>query len=348
MSWYNPLDDLKWALNKFGNAAGGATGNGVDSHTYAPGARFSYNPSGQLQQRLSGSPNAVSGGMVGGGGQMPLAAQTGLPDPWKIDDGMRQNLLAQQGGRAGQFADTTQQNYLGYGLQGQQALGNLAATAAGQNSVSAEQLRQGYQQGLAGQQAMVASASPQNSAMAARTGAIQAGRLGAGLAGQQAVAGLQERQQAQAQYGNLLQGLRGQDLSAATTSRQNAESGYGAGMTGAPQKTWMEQYGPAIMAGASVLSDKRTKTKIEDGTKAADSALKGLKAALYEYKDPAFGAGKRVGIMAQDLEKAGLGHAVMDAGGRKAVHSGHLAAALAAMMPGLDSRLAALEGKAKS
>jgi hypothetical protein len=75
-----------------------------------------------------------------------------------------------------------------------------------------------------------------------------------GMAGQQAVAGMQERNQAATQYGNLLAQMRGQDLNAALTARQNAESGYGAGMTGAPQPSWIQQYGPAIVGGLSAVA----------------------------------------------------------------------------------------------
>lgn len=154
---------------------------------------------------------------------------------------------------AGAFANRSQRGYAAYGRQGQSALAGLQATANGQNSIAAEQLRQGVQQLQAQQQSIAAGASPQNAAMAARTAAIQSARLGSGLAGQQALAGLQERQQAQQAYASLLQGLRAQDLQAALTSRQNAMSGYSAGNSGAPEKSWLDKYGPTILAGASLV-----------------------------------------------------------------------------------------------
>lgn len=357
MSWYdyvNPVEQFKWLGNKVGGYAAGATGNGTDSHTYAPGATFSYNPNGKISQNLAakqGGPG-VPAGVSGGPPPAPppaLRDQTGLADPWKVSDKTRQDLLAQQGGRAGMFADQSERGYAQYGAQGQGALDQLQAQANGQNSVSALQLRQGLQQNLAAQRAQAASASPQNAAMAARTAAMQSSRLGAGLAGQQAVAGLQERNQAQQQYGAMLQGLRGQDLNAALSSRQNANSGYGAGNTGAPQKTWSETYGPAIIAGASAVSDRRLKTGIRDGDESADKAIKGLRSFMFRYKDEQHGKGDQLGVMAQDLERAGLKHAVIDTPTGKVVHGAKLATANTAMISALGRRLAALEsGKGKS
>lgn len=259
----------------------------------------------------------------------------------------RKELLYQQAAAAGGFAQQGQRGYGQLGAQGNEALAGLRATAMGQNSVSAEQLRQGLAQNLAAQQSMAAGASPQNAAMAARTAAIQSGRLGAGLAGQQAIAGLQERQQAQQQYAALLQALRAQELQAALGSRQNAIQGYGAGSSGAAEKSWLEKYGPMIQGGASsiatAMSDRRAKTDIKDGDESANKAVSGLASYLYRYKDEGNGKGERLGIMAQDLERAGLGHAVIDTPRGKMVHGAHLATANSAMIGALGRRLAKLE-----
>lgn len=265
-------------------------------------------------------------------------------DPGAKAEEARKALLYQQAGRSGDFADQAQRGYDNYSLQASGALQGLQAQARGDESVSARQLQQANQQALAQQSALAAGAAPQNAAMAARTAAIQSGRLSSGLAGQQAIAGLQERNQAQQQYATLLQGLRGQDLNATLQARQNAQTGYGAGNSGAPEKTNSDKYGGAIMAGLAAFSDRRLKTDVRDGTGAAASALKGLSAHSFKYKDEALGRGQRVGVMAQDLEKAGLGHAVVNTPRGKMVHGAQLATSLAAMMPGLDARLRKLEG----
>lgn len=264
------------------------------------------------------------------------------------DERRRKMLMEQQARNAGAFASQSQRGYQQLGQRGTGALDYLHAQARGENSVSAEQLRQGYQQGLAGLQSQAAGASPANAAMAARTASMNAARLGAGLAGQQALAGLQERNQAQQQYAGLLQGLRGQDLSATMGSRGQAIGAYSPGQAGEPEKSMMDKYGPMAMAiaqYAASASDERLKTGIRDGTGDANKALDKIRAESFEYRNPQLGQGRRVGVMAQALEKAGLGHAVIETPQGKAIHGGHLATANTAMLSALGKRLAKLEAK---
>lgn len=166
----------------------------------------------------------------------------------------RKNWLNHQAAEAGGEGDETYQSYRDLGSRGYGALDYLQGQAQGQSSISAEQLRQGLGQLYAQQSSMAAGAAPRNAAMAARTASIQSARLGQGMAGQQAFAGMQERQQAMAAYANLLQGLRGQDLNATLGSRQNAMTGYGAANAGPMQPSWMQQYGPAIQSGLSAYA----------------------------------------------------------------------------------------------
>lgn len=158
------------------------------------------------------------------------AAQQGVGGHFSTGNDKRdfeRNQVQGQGEAAAGFAGIGEQ---GFGQTGQR-IGTLAdmlqRRAMGQDSLSAEQLRQGLQQNLAAQQSMAASASPANAAMAARTAAIQSGRLGSALAGQQATAGIQERAHAQNALGQLLAQKRQQDLAAALQSRQNALAGFG-------------------------------------------------------------------------------------------------------------------------
>lgn len=147
-------------------------------------------------------------------------------------------------GQAGEAAvDANNWRDQGYyrGLALDNTAGNLGANAnyfgqvaRGAHSVSAEQLRQGLQQQLAAQQSMAAGARGGNQAMAALAAMGNMGRIGAGMAGQQALAGLQEREQAMRAQQQALMGqgqlygqARGQDLGASTAARQNALAGYG-------------------------------------------------------------------------------------------------------------------------
>ena len=326
MSWYSPL--VNWIAGDGQNKANIDYGPG---RSYASGSRAD-----RLQAEQRGEP-------VGS-----ISDQTGQPLPWQISDKTKGNLLTQQGSVAGRFADQGQASYNQYGQQGNASLAGLQRIANGQDSVSAEQLRQGLQQQQAAQTSMAAGASPQNSGMAARTAAIQNARLGAGLAGQQAVAGLQERNQAQGQYAQMLQGLRGQDAQVIGQARGQAMQGYGQGAPPPkePEKSNLEKAGGAIW-GLGAFSDRRLKKDIRNGEADSAKVLRGLKAYAYEYKNKEHGEGRRVGIMAQDLEKAGLKHAVIDTPRGKMVHGAHLATSLAALMPGISKRLDRLEGDRK-
>jgi hypothetical protein len=172
-------------------------------------------------------------------------------EPWTwADDSQGQKDQRADMIRLGQnseaFAARGVNNYGDLTGLGRGSLQQLGQQAQGQRSVSAEQLRQALGQNQAAQMSLAAGASPRNAAMAARTAAIQTGRLGAGLAGQQAVAGLQEQNQAQQQYAALLQGLRQQDLQAALGSQQNALSAYGGYK---PEGSFIDKWGQPIAAG---------------------------------------------------------------------------------------------------
>lgn len=162
----------------------------------------------------------------------------------------RDNLSA-TGAASNAFANQGQQGYGAMTAEAQASRDYLRQLASGQHSVAAEQLRQGQQQNLAAQRSMAASASPQNSAMAARTAAMQMGRIGMGMSGQAAVAGLQERQQAQKALSDMILGQRQQDLQASLGGRQTAVGAYG-GIT--PEKSWLEKYGGSIAAGAGLAA----------------------------------------------------------------------------------------------
>jgi hypothetical protein len=142
----------------------------------------------------------------------------------------------------------------------QNTIGGLQAIANGQNSVSAMQLQQGLQQNQAQQMSMAASATPQNQAMAARNAMLNAGNAASGMMGQQAVAGLQERNQAYGQLANAQQNLGQLQTTQSGQNMQGALGAYGASngaygnIMGNPQKTWgslaLGALGGAAAAGA--------------------------------------------------------------------------------------------------
>lgn len=267
--------------------------------------------------------------------------------PWNWADDSRSQIdqrkqLTDQGDAASSFATTAGGNYQTLGAQGGVALGALQRQASGQDSVSAEQLRQGLGQLYAQQASMAAGASPRDAVAAARTATIQSGRIGGAMAGQQSIAGLQERAQAQQAYASMLQGLRQQDLQATLGSRQTAVSAYGGYK---PEGSFLDKWGNAVAGGiaaATKLSDRRLKTDISDGDEAANKAISKLGAHLYRYKGSS--APRELGAMAQELEGAGLKHAVIETPRGKAVHGASAATAGLAMIGALGRRLAKLEG----
>lgn len=163
------------------------------------------------------------------------------------------------------FASTGEDNFNRGGQNMLATANRLNAQALGQDSLSAEQLRQAQQAQIAGQRSMAAGARPTNAAMAARTAAIQSGRIGAGLAGQQAMAGIAERTAANQQLAQLQTQQRQQDLMAALQARELAQSGYGSierergerfnALTGVPRAA--EHITGAISGGAALLAGRK-------------------------------------------------------------------------------------------
>ncbi len=288
--------------------------------------------------------------------QIANALKGGHPfgiDVGKIDDESqsaidKRNRLNEQGAAAGGFADQGERGFGALGAEAQQSRDYLRRLASGQESVAQEQLRQGLQQGMSAQRSMAAGASPQNQAMAARNAAMNMGRMSAGMSGQAAMAGIEERKAAQQALANMILQQRGQDLQAALGSRQTAVGAYG-GVT--PDKSLLEKWsGPVAggLAAGAQFSDRRLKEDIEDGDLDANAALKGLRAYAYKYKDQSHGKGKHVGVMAQDLERAGLKHTVFETPVGKAVDGARLATTNTALLAALEKRVSKIEGGPKA
>jgi hypothetical protein len=132
----------------------------------------------------------------------------------------------EQGALASQFGTERQGEFSRLGGDVDAQRRQMERYARGQDSLSAIQLQQSLQQNVANQQGMAASARPGQGAMAARNAAMNANRAGAGLAGQQAIAGIQERQGAQNALNQMLMQQREQELKAGLGGREQAISAY--------------------------------------------------------------------------------------------------------------------------
>ena len=146
---------------------------------------------------------------------------------------------------ASNMASDAQAKYGTLGKQLGQEDDYLRRIARGQDSVSAMQLRQALGKNLSQQRSMAASASPQNATMAALMASRNAMQASSGLAGQQALAGIQERQAAQQSLYNALLQRRQQEQQAALQARQLA-------MQNQPASPW-DTFGGAVK-GATTLT----------------------------------------------------------------------------------------------
>lgn len=269
----------------------------------------------------------------------------GSGDPTNQD----RNALRGVGQGAMGFAGQNQAQYGGDTAALQQERQQLLDLQSGKNSVSAEQLRQGLQQQLAQQRSMAASANPNDSAMAARNAAMNMGQASYGMAGQQALAGLAERNQATQALAGLDLGMRGQDITGTLGGYNSATGAYGSAI-GNPQKTWgstlMGGLGGAAQIAGMAASDKKIKTDVQDGGDRASKVLDGLKA--YEFRFKKGGKGKKeLGVMAQDVEKV-MPHVVAQTPGGKMLDGAKLAAANTGMLAALHDRVKKLEKSGKT
>ncbi len=254
------------------------------------------------------------------------------------------NALKTAAGQAGDFANQGQSGYgdMTNALGSQRKFYEDLMSGRG-NSVVNEQLRQGLLQQQAAQQSMAAGASPQNSAMAARSAMMNMGRAQGNMAGQAALARLQEQQMAAEQLSGLNLGQRGQDANVGLQSRQNQMTGLGVNKPREPGTVEKVSAGIGMGLGLKKLSDKRLKTDIRDGDAVARRALEMLSAKTFRYKDPKHGKGERLGVLAQDLQSAGLGQTVKRTSEGLALDPGELSATNTAMLAALVKRIVKLE-----
>lgn len=167
-------------------------------------------------------------------------------DQAKID---RLNGVGSQGMN---FAGDARANYNNMTQRLNGSLDYLQGQMQGKNSIAGEQLRQGLQQTQAQQQSLAASASPNDAPMAAFAAGNNMARLGYGMSGQQALAGIAERNAAAQQYASLLGASRGQDLQGTLGGYNVGLGAYGGGLNAQRDPTLVGQLAPAVMGFASM------------------------------------------------------------------------------------------------
>lgn len=163
------------------------------------------------------------------------------------DEAARKKMLAEQAAKAGMFADQGEQGFAQLGNDARGRMDYLRTVANGGHSIAGMQLQQGTQALQSQQRSMAAAAAPRDQAAAAHTAAMNSARLGYGMSGQAAMAGLQERRDAETALAQMIAQQRQMQLQAALQARATATTGYGAANAGAPEKSAAEKYGPAFI-----------------------------------------------------------------------------------------------------
>lgn len=257
----------------------------------------------------------------------------------------------------------------------------------GEDSLSQLQLRDATDSNVAQQRSLAAGAAPGNAAMAQRLAMQGIGRMNQGYGAQAAQLGIQERNAAanalgavagqgraqdqqnnqfnvgaqlqqtglndaaqQHTYDRQLQGLGMQQQGSMGYEQQQTQR-RGQDLQQPLQPTNLDRL--TSMAGSiapyALASDQRLKTNIHPAGGEVDSLIARLRPTEYEYRDPRMGAGPRVGIIAQDVERGGpAGRAMVSEvggpGGAKMLDvPASLGTALAAIGR-LGERLDAMEG----
>lgn len=250
-------------------------------------------------------------------------------------------------------------------------MGQLQGIAGGQQQGAGElAVQRQVQNALASQQAGARMARGPMAGLASRDAANQSAAIGLSGAGMGQQAALQDQSAAQGLLAQLgAQGRQGDlgvgqlqqaqgaqndqyqlgllsQLTGLSIAQLQAQSAEYAAKMGKPGMA-----GPLIGAAgqigaAAAMSDERLKTEISDGHDDIDEMLDALRPKRYRYKDEKHGAGSRVGIMAQDMERSRAGRDVVRElpEGKALDVNAALSAALASSAR-LNERLRKLEAK---
>lgn len=358
MAWYNPFD---WGKT-----------NAADGINAKPG---NYNAAtAQLGQIAGLAPKPTS---FWGAAKQAMGA--GAPAPAGVAGRAAPQVTGTQ--LAGGPQDQARQ-----GLQGVATrLGAVAggqAPGAGELAVNRQ-----VGQATAAQTSLARSARGANAALAYRNAARNVGDIGQAGAGQAAQAQLADQQAANAQLAGVYGQMRGQDLDLASQNASLGQAAQLANVQAQLQQTGMNDAQqiaalgqllgwdqaqiqaqiqraaidaqdtgifPSLLQQAGSIgavvaaSDERLKKKIKDGAAAADEFMRNLHSTEWEYRDKAkFGPGRRLGILAQDLERSKMGRETVvkvDDAGHIGFDVGKAANASLAAVARLHERLERVEG----
>jgi len=236
----------------------------------------------------------------------------------------------------------------------------LQDQAAGRGpSLAQMQLQKATDQNIG--QAMALGASQRGAGQAGMLKGIQTQQAGIaqGMAGDSAIARLQEQMAARGQLGQQLDSSRGQDQAWAAQNVQNNQFNVQTTQQRAIEQAKLDQEREKLATEAaskrspmgaiggfmSAMSDENLKEEITPGDGKLYAFLDKLGSHEYKYKDAKHGEGRRISPMAQELEKTDEGKAfVFEAEDGKAVDYGKGFGTMLASQAALHKRLKKLEG----
>jgi hypothetical protein len=368
------------AASDFGAGTSGGTlpqldgnGNIIPGDTISAAAGAAGLPSGipGITSPVTGPGGADISGLLNGLGGLVSPSTGGIDQASADAQALEKQFMARLNGlQPGQVPqlDPTQQAQFRDAQMG--LVGNLQGVLNGsQPSVAQIQQNQAFDQLRAQQQGQAAAAARGgNQALAMRTAANNLGTLGAQQASASALLRAQEQTTARGQLGDVTNSGRTSDIGLAGANQNSAintraqditqQSNLGnqalqansndvnaqtAKFNQGQQK--LQTMGNLVSTGAgvlSMLSDRRLKEDIEpESTVDIRDFLNAIKPSAYRYKGA---AEPKVGVMAQDVERSGMGRTIVkNTPIGKAIDIPSATGAMLASLADLNRRLAKVE-----
>lgn len=286
-------------------------------------AQNAFQQGAQGQDKMAAWLQARAAGQGG-----PGAAETQLRT--QQAQAARGNMAVAQGNRANPFA-----------ARRMAAMANDTAAVEGNQQARAVALQdQQNSQAMLGQ--YLSDMRSQQMGMAGVQGQRQMQSMEGARAGAQFFAEREMQGRLANQGGQMSAVDRGLDLSAADLAAQEAR--YGRYKKKNQDDT--SAYVGGLSTIGSLISDERAKENVKDEGEGIARTMRALSAKSWDYKDPANGEGRHIGIMAQDLEKTEAGRwLVTERNGVKTIDAKKAIGALLASNAELTKRLDKVEGR---
>lgn len=248
--------------------------------------------------------------------QLKKMANDGLSAEDVLSFAKGNRMAADRGRRASQAAlqNAEARGVAGSGLEfAMREIGNQEATEQARMAAmeqAAATARQRAMNQMAYNQNLAAIRDQDRATKAQNTGIInQFNAMNTGNSNQARLRNIdQRRDNEQQRFNNRM--ARADGVSGARKGLADAHAAKGA--ADAQGMNSLMQLGGTLAMGAMFASDERLKHKVRYAGDSIDETLESMSPFLWEYKNPAFGEGEYVGVMAQDLQKSPVGKQMIE------------------------------------